>query len=142
MGPWTVVWCFARPARWLVAVAVTAGSMSLSPNRSTTCRVGPLPSTGRRISGRPRRPAVFTGLTINCLAIKLAVVRARDVNRIIESRGGEHVRTVESYKRYRVIGNNTTTSTAVPQHPGDIPTGTLRKIQKDLEPALGRKWLL
>ncbi len=33
-------------------------------------------------------------------------------------------------------------STVIPQHPGDIPTGTLRKIQKDLEPALGRKGLL
>jgi len=62
-------------------------------------------------------------------------VRAREVNRVIEVHGGEH-------KRYRVTGNNTTASTAVPQHPGDIPTGTLRKIQQDLEPALGRKWLL
>jgi len=52
------------------------------------------------------------------------------------------VRTVGSHKRYRVNAGGTTASTAVPQHPGDIPTGTLRKIQKDLEPALGRKWLL
>lgn len=74
--------------------------------------------------------------------IKLSVVRAREVNRIIETLGGEHVRTVGSHKPYRVNAGGTTASTAVPQHPGDIPTGTLRKIQKDLEPALGRKWLL
>ncbi len=77
-----------------------------------------------------------------CLVVKLSVVRAREVNRVIEAHGGEHVRTVGSHKRYRVTGNNTTASTAVPQHPGDIPTGTLRKIQKDLESVLGRKWLL
>jgi len=66
-------------------------------------------------------------------------VKAREVNRIIERLGGEHIRTVGSHKRYRVTVDGVT---AVPQHPGDIPTGTLRKIQSDLASALGRKWLL
>jgi len=26
-------------------------------------------------------------------------------------------------------------------HTGDIPTGTLRKIERDLEPYLGKGWL-
>jgi predicted RNA binding protein YcfA (HicA-like mRNA interferase family) len=69
-------------------------------------------------------------------------MRAREVNRIIEAKGGQHVRTVGSHKRYRVTVAGVTASTAVPQHPGDIPTGTLRKIESDLAPALGRKWLL
>lgn len=68
-------------------------------------------------------------------------MRAREVNRKIERLGGVHVRTVGSHKRYEVERNDIKASTAVPQHPGDIPTGTLRKIEKDLEPVLGRKWL-
>jgi predicted RNA binding protein YcfA (HicA-like mRNA interferase family) len=68
-------------------------------------------------------------------------VRARNVNRRIEKLGGVHVRTVGSHKRYRVTRGNVTASTAVPQHPGDIPTGTLHKIEKDLRPALGKGWL-
>jgi len=69
-------------------------------------------------------------------------MRAREVNRIIERLGGEHIRTVGSHKRYRVTANGVTASTAVPQHPGDIPTGTLRKIDRDLAPALGKGWLI
>ena len=69
-------------------------------------------------------------------------MRAREVNRIIEAKGGQHVRTVGSHKRYRVTVGSVTSSTAVPQHPGDLPTGTLRKIESDLAPALGRRWLL
>lgn len=53
-----------------------------------------------------------------------------------------HVRTVGSHKRYRVSRGDVTVSTAVPQHPGDIPKGTLHKIQQDLEPALGKGWLI
>jgi predicted RNA binding protein YcfA (HicA-like mRNA interferase family) len=68
-------------------------------------------------------------------------MRAREVNRIIEAKGGEHVRTVGSHKRYRVFVGGITASTAVPQHSGDIPTGTLRKIESDLAPTLGKRWL-
>lgn len=31
--------------------------------------------------------------------------------------------------------------TSVPVHPGDLATGTLHKIEKDLEPCLGEGWL-
>jgi predicted RNA binding protein YcfA (HicA-like mRNA interferase family) len=68
-------------------------------------------------------------------------VRAREVNRRIERLGGVHVRTVGSHRRYQVSHDGRTASTAVPQHPGDIPTGTLGKIEKDLAPVLGKGWL-
>lgn len=64
------------------------------------------------------------------------------MNRVIERSGGVHTRTVGSHKRYEVVSGELKASTAVPQHPGDIPKGTLRKIQKDLAPVLGRNWLL
>jgi hypothetical protein len=32
-------------------------------------------------------------------------------------------------------------ATTVPQHMGDIPVGTLRAIERDLEAALGKGWL-
>jgi len=69
-------------------------------------------------------------------------MRAREVNQMIEAKGDQHMRTVGSHKRYRVTVGDITVSTAVTQHPGDIPTGTLRKIESDLAPALGRRWLL
>lgn len=31
--------------------------------------------------------------------------------------------------------------TTVAQHAGDIPAGTLRKIEKDMEPVFGERWL-
>ena len=64
------------------------------------------------------------------------------MNRAIEKAGGFHVRTVGSHKRYRIEIAGRSASTAVPQHPGDVPTGTLRKIELDLAPVLGRGWLL
>lgn len=68
-------------------------------------------------------------------------MKAREVEKAIRSHGGEHVRTVGSHKRFRVTSNGVTASTAVPQHPGDLPTGTLAKIDRDLAPALGKGWL-
>jgi hypothetical protein len=38
-------------------------------------------------------------------------------------------------------GGRVSAITIVAQHPGDIPTGTLRKIEKDLEPVFGERWL-
>lgn len=64
----------------------------------------------------------------------------------IESRGGTFVRQVGSHARYeaaypRPDGSAGRVATAVAMHPGDIPTGTLHKIEKDLEPAFGKGWL-
>ncbi|WP_306216257.1 type II toxin-antitoxin system HicA family toxin [Actinoplanes sp. RD1] len=63
------------------------------------------------------------------------------MNKRIERLGGVHVRTRGSHRRSSVTGNGTTAHTSVPQHPGDIPIGTLAAIQRDLEPVLGKGWL-
>ncbi|MDN5859716.1 MAG: type II toxin-antitoxin system HicA family toxin [Pseudonocardia sp.] len=73
-------------------------------------------------------------------------MRAREVNRRIERLGGIMARQVGSHRRYVVTyadaaGRQAKASTTVAQHPGDMPTGTLRAIERDLEPALGPHWL-
>ena len=73
-------------------------------------------------------------------------MRAREVNRRIERLGGVMVRQVGSHRRYMVVfiddaGVEAKAVTIVPQHAGDIPTGTLRAIERDLEAALGKGWL-
>ncbi len=69
-------------------------------------------------------------------------MRAREVNRTIERRGGVIIRQRGSHRTYLVEVDGTRAQTVVPQHTGDIPTGTLRAIQRDLEPVLGRGWLI
>jgi predicted RNA binding protein YcfA (HicA-like mRNA interferase family) len=71
------------------------------------------------------------------------VVRAREVNRRIERLGGVMVRQVGSHRRYVVsyadaAGREVTVATIVAQHTGDVPAGTLRAIERDLEPAFGK----
>ncbi len=56
------------------------------------------------------------------------------------------VRQVGSHRRYTITyvdsnGRSAMASTTVAQHPGDVPTGTLRAIERDLEPAFGASWL-
>ena len=73
-------------------------------------------------------------------------MRAREVNRRIERLGATMVRQVGPHRRYvatytDAAGRETTVATTVPQHPGDIPARTLRVIERDLEPALGKGWL-
>ena len=63
---------------------------------------------------------------------------AREVLRIIAARGGEVVRQRGSHVRVRV-GECFAT---VPDHGSrDLPPGTLRSIERQLEPCLGRGWL-
>jgi predicted RNA binding protein YcfA (HicA-like mRNA interferase family) len=81
-----------------------------------------------------------------CLAARYIVVRAREVNRRIERLGGVMARQAGSHRRYVVTytdaaGAEAKAATTVPQHTGDIPAGTLRAIERDLEPALGKGWL-
>jgi predicted RNA binding protein YcfA (HicA-like mRNA interferase family) len=73
-------------------------------------------------------------------------MRTREIVGEIERRGGRLVRQVGSHARYeapytREDGTPGRVATAVAMHPGDIPPGTLRKIEKDLEPAFGKDWL-
>ena len=69
------------------------------------------------------------------------MVRAREANRAIERRGGYVVGQVGSHRRYEATSGDTRCRTTVAQHPGELPTGTLRKIEKDMEPAFGKGWL-
>ena len=69
-------------------------------------------------------------------------MKAREVNRQIERLGGENVRQRGSHRLYRITNERGTAQTTVPQHNGDIPGGTLRAIEKQLEGVLGEGWLL
>jgi predicted RNA binding protein YcfA (HicA-like mRNA interferase family) len=73
-------------------------------------------------------------------------MKAREVNRRIERLGGLMIRQVGSHRRYVVAFSDATgadakAATTVLQHSGDIPAGTLRAIERDLEEALGKGWL-
>jgi hypothetical protein len=41
----------------------------------------------------------------------------------------------------RADGTELVSRTTVAQHPGDIRPGTLRAIERDLEPVFGKEWL-
>lgn len=73
-------------------------------------------------------------------------MRAREIVKEIERRGGHLVRQVGWHARYeapyaRPDGTQGRVATAVPMHPGAVPLGTLRAIEKALEPAFGQEWL-
>jgi predicted RNA binding protein YcfA (HicA-like mRNA interferase family) len=68
-------------------------------------------------------------------------MKAREVNSRIEKLGGHVLRQKGSHRFYEVETEKGAARTTVPQHGGDIPTGLLAKIQRDLEPALGKGWL-
>lgn len=73
---------------------------------------------------------------------------AREVIRRIEERGGYHVRTKGSHATYEAVRRNEkgevveTARAQVPVHRGDVPPGTLRSIQRQLQPVLGQGWLI
>ena len=64
-------------------------------------------------------------------------VRARRLVRILRQRGCEPVRQRGSHQIWRCAN----CQTVIPLHIGDIPTGTPRSIERDLEPCLGPRWL-
>jgi len=73
-------------------------------------------------------------------------VKARDIERRIEHLGGQLLRQRGSHRRWVARttlgdGREMVAYTVVPKHPGDVPTGTLRAIERDLEPVFGRGWL-
>jgi predicted RNA binding protein YcfA (HicA-like mRNA interferase family) len=64
-------------------------------------------------------------------------VTARQLRQLLRRRGCVEVRHVGSHLTIR-RGECVTT---IAVHSGDIPTGTLRKIERDLEPCLEKGWL-
>jgi predicted RNA binding protein YcfA (HicA-like mRNA interferase family) len=73
-------------------------------------------------------------------------MKAREVIREIERRGGSFTRQAGSHRRYTARatdaeGNTTTAHATVPMHSGDIPAGTLASIERQLESVFGKGWL-
>ena len=72
---------------------------------------------------------------------------AMQVIRRIEELGGHHVRTRGSHATYAAESRGeagevlTTARAQVPIHAGDAAPGTLRSIQRQLEPVPGERWL-
>ncbi|MHB8507490.1 MAG: type II toxin-antitoxin system HicA family toxin [Candidatus Dormibacteria bacterium] len=62
---------------------------------------------------------------------------ARELRKILSRRGCVEVRQVGSHLTIRCAKCVAT----IAVHTGDVPTGTLRKIERDLEPCLGKGWM-
>jgi predicted RNA binding protein YcfA (HicA-like mRNA interferase family) len=60
-----------------------------------------------------------------------------EVTRKLRKLGVTYRQARGSHRLYRIDD----CTTVVPMHDRDLPKGTLRKIERDLEPCLGRKWL-
>ncbi|HCT78114.1 MAG TPA: hypothetical protein DGG94_02465 [Micromonosporaceae bacterium] len=73
---------------------------------------------------------------------------AREVVRRIEALGGYQVRTRGSHATYEAVKTKedgeieVRAKAQVPMHGGDIPPGTLRSIQRQLQSVFGEGWLL
>jgi predicted RNA binding protein YcfA (HicA-like mRNA interferase family) len=71
---------------------------------------------------------------------------AREVIRLIERNEGILLRQRGSHRQYEARltladGTEVTARTTVAQHAGDVRPGTLRAIERDLEPVFGKGWL-
>jgi predicted RNA binding protein YcfA (HicA-like mRNA interferase family) len=64
-------------------------------------------------------------------------MKAEEVVKILKDAGAEWRQGKGSHRVYS-FGECTT---VVPMHSGDMPKGTLRAIERQMEPCLGRKWL-
>jgi predicted RNA binding protein YcfA (HicA-like mRNA interferase family) len=65
-------------------------------------------------------------------------MKAKDLRRILASKGCVEIRQKGSHLRVE-CGSCVTT---IPVHAGeDLGSGLLRRIERDLEPCLGRGWL-
>lgn len=69
--------------------------------------------------------------------IDFSLVTALDLRKLLRKLGCSEVRQVGSHLTIR-CGDCLAT---IAVHSGDIPAGTLRKIERDLEPCLGRRWM-
>jgi predicted RNA binding protein YcfA (HicA-like mRNA interferase family) len=73
---------------------------------------------------------------------------AREVVRRIEARGGYRIRSRGSHATFEVVkvseqgGIVARARAQVPVHTGDVAPGTLRAIQRQLEPVLEKGWLI
>jgi predicted RNA binding protein YcfA (HicA-like mRNA interferase family) len=65
---------------------------------------------------------------------------AREVVRALTRLGAVEVRQKGSHRRY--VSACGKCATTVAMHAGDIPKGTLRSIERAMEPCYGKGWLL
>lgn len=63
---------------------------------------------------------------------------ARDVVKRMKSLGCEELRRRGTHV---IMRHQEGCQTVVAMHSGDIPTGTLRAIERQMEPCLGKGWL-
>ena len=75
------------------------------------------------------------------MSAMLPCVKARDVEKRIRAAGGLLVRQRGSHRLFVVADGIKEARTTVAYHGGDIPKGTLRAIERDLESVLGKGWL-
>lgn len=74
-------------------------------------------------------------------------MRAREVvSRIEKAKCGNAKACFEagqrgSHLKFECACNGHECRTSVPMHPGDLGTGLLHKIERELEPCLGKGWL-
>jgi predicted RNA binding protein YcfA (HicA-like mRNA interferase family) len=78
-------------------------------------------------------------LTYCVLSPYFANVTAREVIRRLLQRDAIEVRQRGSHKRF--VSACRRCATTVAMHAGDIPAGTLRAIERDMEPCCGKGWL-
>jgi predicted RNA binding protein YcfA (HicA-like mRNA interferase family) len=65
------------------------------------------------------------------------LVSVTRLRQLLRRRGCSEVRQSGSHLVVRCDG----CQTVIPVHGGDLPSGTLRAIERDLEPCLGKRWL-
>ncbi|MBX9472735.1 type II toxin-antitoxin system HicA family toxin [Microcella sp.] len=68
-------------------------------------------------------------------------MKARVIEKKIRAAGGVLVRQRGSHRLFVVHADGKTARTTLPYHGGDVPKGTVRAIERDLEPVLGKGWL-
>ena len=70
---------------------------------------------------------------------------SREVIRLIERKGGVLLRQRGSHRQYEaraiLVDGTEVIARTVAQHAGDVRPGTLRAIERDLEPVFGKGWL-
>jgi predicted RNA binding protein YcfA (HicA-like mRNA interferase family) len=95
----------------------------------------------------PLRTMVFSAKHLKWLVAKLHELTVREVIRLIERNRGVLLRQRGSHRQYEARaaaladGAEVTARTTVAQHAGDVRPGTLRAIERDLEPVSGKGWL-
>lgn len=63
--------------------------------------------------------------------------RAQEVTKVLRKRGAHEVRVKGSHAVWRYEN----CQTVVPMHRGDMPVGTVRAIERDMEAVFGKGWL-